>query len=57
MKRSQGKPGVVYNESATGLYATTVDGVGYVWYDTLEEAIMETGYLEYALITEVEDDD
>lgn len=33
------RPGRLYHEQPTGMYFYTPDGVGCIWYDTLEDAL------------------
>lgn len=33
----------LYQEHPTGMYFFTPDGIGCIWFDTLEEALEETG--------------
>jgi hypothetical protein len=41
----------LYYEQPTGQYFYTPDGVGCIWFDTLEEALEETGAFGQNIIT------
>lgn len=45
----------LYHEQPTGMYFYTPDGIGCIWYDTLEEALEDTGAFEQPIITLVQE--
>ena len=45
----------LYHEQPTGMYFYTPDGIGCIWYETLEEAMADTDAFGQPIITLVQE--